>query len=140
MTTLKQATDTFFNKTFTKALTEQTIFCQEFVTSQAIVFNKTSYLVFDKVEGNVHYRYLYYCKHLCATHFQAKEAVDYENLVIYDYGNLQGEAIHRLYQIQHELESYLPRDSKPRSLHKVPDGKVFVYTKDSFLTSIPGLF
>lgn len=140
MTTLEQAVDIFLNKTFTKTLTERTIFCQEFVTSQAIVFNKTSYLVFDKVEGNVHYRYLYYGKHLCATHYHAKEEVDYENLVVYDYGNFQGDTIRRLYQIQRELESYLPRDIKPRSIHKMSDGNVFVYTKDSFLTSIPSLF
>lgn len=142
--TLIKVVDIFYNATFSRELTERTIFCQDLVTSQKVLFNKTSFLVFDKLERDVHYRYLYYGTRLCATHYHGfpltSNQIEYENLVIYDYGNLvYNNTRRRLYQIQKELEGYLPKNPVPRSDHKVPDGHVRVYTQEQLHGLVPRL-
>jgi hypothetical protein len=135
MKTITQAVDKFYNASFSRELQ------QEFLGNPSVVFNKTGFTIIDTLEEGARCRYFYYSKYLCTEHCCVtlpSGETSRETLAIYDYGNLNEDAIRRLYQIQKELKSYLPEDCIYKSI-KLKSGRVDLYDVGLVRNNIPNL-
>jgi hypothetical protein len=143
MKTLTLAVDKFYNATFSSALVKRNILSEEVIQSQAVLFNRTGFFILDRTMDYSRLRYFYYKTYLCATRFykhNTKQERCIENLVINDYGNIKGEDIKRLYEIQQELESYLPWNCEAKSVYTMPHGYSRFYTRKDSWSTMPTLW
>jgi len=135
MKTITQAVAKFYTTSFSRELQ------QEFLGNPSVVFNKTGFTIIDTLAEGARHRHFYYSKYLCAEHCRVilpSGETTRETLAIYDYGNLSEDAILRLYQIQKELESYLPEDCISKSV-KLKSGRVDLYDVGLVCNNIPNL-